>query len=108
MNGSTYSNTFECSSASQCAPVPVNVAGASPTYLVLYGTGIRHVSSQSAVDVKVGNVDCPVQYAGPQNQYAGLDQVNVLLPASLAGRGQLVVTVTVDGQSTNMGELAFQ
>ena len=108
VNGSTYSNTFECSSAGQCAPVPVNVAGASPTYLVLYGTGIRHVSSQSAVDVKVGNVDCPVQYAGPQNQYAGLDQVNVLLPASLAGRGQLVVTVTVDGQSTNMGELAFQ
>jgi len=34
--------------------------------------------------------------------------VNVNLPPALKGRGQLVVTVTVGGQATNMGQLAFQ
>jgi uncharacterized protein (TIGR03437 family) len=106
VNGSTYSNTSKCNS-SGCNPIPINVASGS-TYLLLYGTGIRHVSSQAAVDVKIGNVDAPVKYAGAQNQYAGLDQVNALLPVSLQGRGQLVVAVTVDGQTTNMGQLAFQ
>jgi len=106
VNGSTYSNASKCNS-SGCSPIPINVVSGS-TYLLVYGTGIRHVSSQAAVDVKIGNVDAPVQYAGAQNQYAGLDQVNALLPVSLQGRGQLVVAVTVDGQTTNMGQLAFQ
>ncbi|MGC9946236.1 MAG: alkaline phosphatase family protein [Bryobacteraceae bacterium] len=109
VNGSTYSNTFQCSSAGQCSLAPIAVStGADPTYLILYGTGMRHASSLAGVDVKIGNVDAPVQYAGAQGQFAGLDQVNVSLPAALAGRGQLVVTVTVDGQTTNMGQLAFQ
>jgi len=34
--------------------------------------------------------------------------VNVALPGTLKGRGQLVVTVTVNGQATNMGQLLFQ
>jgi hypothetical protein len=33
--------------------------------------------------------------------------VNATLPAGLKGRGQLVVTVTVNGQATNMGQLLF-
>jgi uncharacterized protein (TIGR03437 family) len=106
VNGSAYTGTTQCDS-SGCTPVPIDVAGGS-TYLLLYGTGIRHVSSMAGVDVKIGNIDAPVQYAGAQSQFAGLDQVNVLLPASLAGRGQLVVTVTVNGQASNMGQLAFQ
>jgi len=40
--------------------------------------------------------------------YAGLDQVNVTLPSTLKGRGQLIVTVTVNGQATNMAQLLFQ
>ncbi len=109
VNGTSYANTFQCSAASGCSLAPIAVStGANPTYLLLYGTGIRHASSLAGVDVKIGNVDAPVQYAGAQGQYAGLDQVNVTLPAALAGRGQLVVTVTVDGQTSNMGQLAFQ
>jgi len=109
VNGSTYSNTFQCNSAGQCSLTPIAVStGANPTYLILYGTGIRHASSLPGVDEKIGNVDAPVQYAGAQGQFAGLDQVNVSLPAALAGRGQLVVTVEVDGQTSNMGQLAFQ
>ena len=106
VTGSTYSNTFQCN-VSGCMPVPIATAAGSP-YLILYGTGIRHASSLSAVDVRIGNIDAPVLYAGAQGQYAGLDQVNVALPSTLAGRGRLVVTITADGQTSNMGQLAFQ
>lgn len=108
VNGSNFSNTFQCNSSGHCSPAPITVAMGNPTYLILYGTGIRHASSLAGVAVKIGNIDAPVLYAGAQGQFVGLDQVNVSLPAALAGRGQLVVTVTVDGQATNMAQLAFQ
>jgi len=42
-----------------------------------------------------------VQYAGPQGGYAGLDQVNIRVPRSLAGRGNVDVVLTVDGKTAN-------
>jgi uncharacterized protein (TIGR03437 family) len=100
-----YSGVSQCGSVGVCVPVPIDVT-TSP-YLVLYGTGIR-AAAPTNVSVQMGNVAAPMLYAGPQATYAGLDQVNALLPSSLQGRRQLVVTVTVNGQAANMGELAFQ
>jgi len=105
-DGQTYSNTFQCTSAGSCTLVPIDVSR-SQMYLILYGTGIRG-TAQANVSVRIGNIDTPVAFAGAQGGFAGLDQVNVALPASLKGRGQLVVTVTANGQATNMGQLAFQ
>jgi uncharacterized protein (TIGR03437 family) len=85
--------------------IPIDVSR-SP-YLILYGTGIRG-AAQSNVSVRIGNIDTPITFAGAQGTFAGLDQVNVALPSVLKGRGQLVVTVTVNGQATNMGQVAFQ
>jgi uncharacterized protein (TIGR03437 family) len=51
--------------------------------------------------VTIGGLALPVEYAGPQPQYAGLDQVNVKLPQSLRGRGMVDVVVTVDGRISN-------
>ena len=104
-NQGTYSNTFQCAPAGGCALVPIDVNKSG--YLVLYGTGIRG-GQQANVSVRIGNIDAPVSFAGAQGGFAGLDQVNVALPATLKGRGQLVVTVTVNGQATNMGQLTFQ
>jgi uncharacterized protein (TIGR03437 family) len=104
-NGQTYSNTFQCNSAGNCSLIPIDLT--SQAYLILYGTGIRG-AAQANVSVKIGNIDAPVTYAGAQGTYAGLDQVNMVLPTALTGRGQLVVTVTVNGQATNMGQLLFQ
>jgi uncharacterized protein (TIGR03437 family) len=104
-NGQTYTNTSQCNSAGNCTLIPINVT--SQPYLILYGTGIRG-AAQSNVSVKIGNIDAPVTYAGAQAVYAGLDQVNVALPATLKGRGQQVVTVTVNGQASNMAQLLFQ
>jgi uncharacterized protein (TIGR03437 family) len=102
--GQTYINTAQCTSP-VCTLVPINVA--TQPYLILYGTGIRGASLAN-VSVKIGNINAPVTYAGAQGGFAGLDQVNASLPSSLQGRGQLVVTVTVNGQATNMGQLLFQ
>lgn len=70
-------------------------------YLVLFGTGIRNRSALSAVVVTIGGTAGTVQYAGAQSQYEGLDQINVLLPASLAGRGEVDLVLTADGKAAN-------
>jgi uncharacterized protein (TIGR03437 family) len=80
---------------------PVNVTGGA-TYLTLYGTGIRNRSSLSNVQLSVNGTALPVTFAGPQGAFAGLDQVNVLLPASLAGSGVADLMLTVDGQNSNV------
>jgi phospholipase C len=109
VTGQTYVPTFGCdANGRNCTPAAINLSGPILPYLVLYGTGIRHRSSLANVSVAIGNVNAPVTYAGAQGTYAGLDQINVTLPVTLKGRGQLVVTVTVDGQASNMAQLAFQ
>ena len=70
-------------------------------FLLLFGTGIRGRSQQSAVKVRVGGLDAPTLFAGAQGEYAGLDQVNVELPRSLKGRGDVSVVCTVDGSGSN-------
>ena len=104
-NGQNYTNTSQCSSAGVCNLVAIDVS--SQPYLILYGTGIRG-SDAANVSVKIGNIDAPVTYSGAQGFYPGLDQVNVALPATLKRRGQLVVTITVNGQASNMGQVLFQ
>ena len=70
--------------------------------LELFGTGIRGASSTAAVHVQIGGIDSVVEAAVPQGQYAGLDQVNVLLPGSLRGSGNVNVALVVDGQPANI------
>jgi uncharacterized protein (TIGR03437 family) len=54
------------------------------------------------VKATIGGVDAPVSYAGAQGDYAGLDQINLRLPRSLAGRGEMEVKLTVDGRPVNV------
>jgi uncharacterized protein (TIGR03437 family) len=72
------------------------VAG-PPGYLILYGTGIRNRSSLAGVSATVGGLPAQVIYAGPQSEYPGLDQVNVVLPNGAMG----AVAITVDYQTSN-------
>jgi uncharacterized protein (TIGR03437 family) len=69
--------------------------------LQLYGTGIRGRSSLAAVTATIGGVNAPVTYAGPVSGMIGLDQVNISVPRSLAGRLEVDVVLSVDGRSTN-------
>ncbi|HMZ21805.1 MAG TPA: BACON domain-containing carbohydrate-binding protein, partial [Blastocatellia bacterium] len=70
-------------------------------FLILFGTGIRHRSSLGGVSARIGSVDAPVSYAGAQNDFVGLDQLNIEIPRTLAGRGEVELLLTVDGQKAN-------
>src|SRR5262249_53201987 len=68
VRGSTVSPVFECGSQpGSCEPTPIALDG-GPTYLLLFGTGIRNRSALTAVDVTIGDVHARVEYAGSQNQ----------------------------------------
>lgn len=92
-------------SRNRFVPLPIDLGPPGETVvLVLFGTGIRYRSAQSAVRVTVGGplpVDAPVQYAGAVPGLIGLDQVNAVLPRSLIGRGEVEVFATVDGRTAN-------
>jgi uncharacterized protein (TIGR03437 family) len=91
---------FECSHSS-CVSTPISLGVDTPVYLSLYGTGIRNRSSIANVTVSIAGVNAPVLYAGPQAEFAGLDQVNVSLPLALRGSGESNVLLTVDGRTAN-------
>lgn len=74
---------------------------AEQVFLALFGTGLRAHSSLAAVTVTIGGVNTEVLFAGAQEGFIGLDQVNLRLPRSLAGRGEVAVALTVDGKSAN-------
>jgi uncharacterized protein (TIGR03437 family) len=82
--------------------VPIDLGLATDqVFLVLFGTGLRNRSSATAVTAQIGGAAAQVTFAGPQGIQIGLDQVNVLLPRTLAGRGDVAVALTVDGKTTN-------
>lgn len=84
-------------------PLPIDLGPDTNTiYLVLYGTGIRGISSLSAATVTVGGQSLPVLYAGAQLDYQGLDQVNVgPIPRSFIGRGPVDIVFSGDGKTSN-------
>lgn len=78
-------------------PVTLGPASSQPT-LILYGTGFNGAKNVTAT---IAGASAPVAYAGPQGTYTGLDQINLPLPASLAGRGQVDIVVTAGGKASN-------
>jgi len=82
--------------------VPIDLGSSDDqVFLVLYSTGLRFRSSLAAVSARVGGVEAQVVYAGDQGSFTGLDQANLLLSRSLAGRGDADVALTVDGRAAN-------
>ncbi|MGH9935351.1 MAG: hypothetical protein ACREAM_03840, partial [Blastocatellia bacterium] len=67
--------------------------------LVLFGTGLRRHGGQ--VSARIGSLELPVLFAGAQGGMTGLDQINLDLPRALAGSGEIVLRLMVDGQPTN-------
>jgi uncharacterized protein (TIGR03437 family) len=98
---------FQCAS-SGCTSTPIALGASSTVYLSLYGTGIRNRTSLANVTVNINGTNVPVLYAGPQSGFEGLDQVNVALPSSLAGSGEVNVVLVVDGQTANVVTVNIQ
>jgi len=90
------------SASSELVAEPLDLGVESDVMVLsLYGTGIRGRSSESAVKVTMGGDDALVLYAGAQGQFAGLDQVNVVVPRSVIGFGLTDVALIVDGKPAN-------
>lgn len=88
---------------------PIDLGAATDqVFLILFGDGLRYRSSLSAVVVQVGGTAVTVGYAGLQGDFVGLDQVNLLLPKTLAGRGEVDVTLTIDGQTANTVKVSIK
>ena len=85
-------------------PITIGPASEQAT-LILYGTGLNSASSVTAT-IRGGAV--PVAYAGPQGTFAGLDQINIPLPASLAGSGKVDIVVTAAQKPSNPVQLTIQ
>jgi uncharacterized protein (TIGR03437 family) len=82
--------------------VPLSIGDASDQlFLLAFGTGFRSRSSLANVSATIGGTSAEVTYAGGQGTFVGLDQANIRIPSSLAGRGDVNVVLTVDGKSTN-------
>jgi uncharacterized protein (TIGR03437 family) len=95
----------------QSPPFDVSVNG-KPNILVLYGTGIRRAAAANpsdgngvaeSVGVTIDGRNANVLYAGAQGSFSGLDQINVEMPAALAGTGprRVEVIVTVNNVTAN-------
>ena len=91
-----------------CSTATIPMAAGSQVYLILYGTGIRGRSGLGAVSLTISGVAGSITYAGPQGDYPGLDQIDVLAPSSLAGVGEVDVKLTVDSVAANTVRVRFQ
>lgn len=84
-------------------PAPIDLGSESDQiYLVFYGTGFRSRNDFSSATVTIGGVNAPIAYIGAQGDFMGLDQLNVRLPSSLAGRGQVGVQLSFEGKKANV------
>ncbi|MFN0087012.1 MAG: M36 family metallopeptidase [Blastocatellia bacterium] len=95
----------------QQPPFDVTING-RPNILLLFGTGFRRATAANpddengvaeSVSITIGGQTARVFYAGSQGGFAGLDQINVEIPPSLAGQGQrrVEVVTSVNGTPAN-------
>lgn len=91
----------------EAVPIDLGAEG-DHVYLLLFGTGIRQAGGAGHVRAYVGEIATTVTYAGPQGVYAELDQVNLLLPRSLAGRGWTEVVLIAGGREANRVGVEFR
>jgi uncharacterized protein (TIGR03437 family) len=74
-------------------------------YLSVYGSGLGSATSATAT---IGGVSAFVTYAAHSQDFAGVDQYNVLIPASLAGRGKVDLIVTAGAKPSNPVNVTIQ
>lgn len=87
--------------------VPLNLNMCQQTILELWTTGLD-AADATTVQATIGGQDATVLYAGPQNYYPGVDQVNIVIPQSLAGAGNVPVVVTAGGVTSNTVNVTIQ
>jgi uncharacterized protein (TIGR03437 family) len=101
--GQFVQDLFTAGAAGGWVPQLISLGAAKDTVVLeLFGTGLRHASSTSAVTATIYSLNglpilqnLPVQFVGAQGQFTGEDQINVPLPHSLAGSGTVSLVLTL-------------
>jgi len=75
-------------------------------FVSLFGTGFRYGSTAMTMSIG-GTAVTPLGFAA-QSEFAGLDQANVQIPQSLAGKGDVDLTLTIDGKTSNTVKLKIK
>lgn len=103
----TYEQIYTVNSAGAVVANPVSVGSSSDqAYLSLFGTGLQ-AAGIAGVTASIGSSSLRVQFVGTAG-FAGEDQVNVQLPASLAGQGNVTIQVTANDYAANPVNLTIQ
>ena len=108
-NGSPFvEDVFEIDATGAVIGRPINVSNGDQVYLIVYGGGFRAAGGD--VGAKIGGIDAPVLFAGPQGVLPGLDQFNILIPPELGTGSPRVVTIvlTAGGQTANAVNVTVQ
>ncbi len=93
----------------QFVPLPIDVGqSGDQMFLILFGTGIRYRNRLGEAEVRIGGLPIKALYAGRQDTFAGLDQINIPLPKTLAGQGEVDVVLKLDGKITNTVKASFK
>ena len=87
--------------AGGCVPKPVDLSVVDAAYIEMFGTGVRFRNDLANAKATVGGIEVPVLYAGAHCCYVGVDQINLQIPKSLMGRGEVDVVLTIEGKIAN-------
>lgn len=102
-DGSYYEEPiFDRDNLGRLTPRPIRLPEDEQVYLVLYGTGFK--------DLPSGGTEIEATFQATLKEkgrvfrapgFVGLEQVNLLLPRSLRGLGDVLMTVALNGVNTN-------
>lgn len=87
-------------------PIPIDLGPeGEQVVLLLFGTGIRGWSN---IEATIGGQTAQVIGVAEQGEFVGLDQINVIIPRSLIGAGEVEIRLTVDGVLANVVTISIQ
>jgi len=101
-NGEQSYEPLSRNEGGKITPVTITRNAGDRLFLVLYGTGWRGADDADgnpangvaeSLEVTIGNAKAPVLFAGEAPGFAGLDQMNVEIPAGVTGVLNLLVKV---------------
>ena len=96
----TSQSVFSTDSNGAVIANPIALASTGNTYLVLFGSGIA-AGGTALTSATINGQAATVSYAGPSGSGNGLDQVNIQVPAKLAGAGNVNVQITTEAIPLN-------
>ena len=109
-NGQFWQLTFVPGCKSGTCTVPLSWGSNDSLVIELYGTGIRNRAAQSDIYASINGKFLQVQYAAAQG-LTGLDQVNVQIPQSMHGAGEVKLVMSaldhVNGLTSNSNTVSL-